>query len=185
MNCLAATSRVLRCLAIVVIVLFCCASRGVAQVNLGRVNVGASGNGLATVIITTAGVLGTISVRFMGAVGLDFTDAGGGSCATGTTYAVSATCTVNVGFTPRLAGQRKGAVVLLDTSGNVIGTEYVQGTGVGPQASILTGFGAATGLEQAVSYGEGPPLLGLAVDATETIYSTTDTATAVAIYGGW
>ena len=40
----------------------------------------------------------------------------------GTTYAANATCTVNLLFTPMHAGTRYGAIVLLDSSSNVITT---------------------------------------------------------------
>jgi len=146
-------------------------ARGVAQMNLGSVNVGANATTLVTVPVTTAGVLGSVSVRMMGAEGLDFTNGGGGSCAVGTAYAAGTNCTVNVTFQPRLAGQRRGAVVLLDASGNMLGTEYVQGTGNGPQAMILTGAGVATGIPS-----ESVDLIhyGLGVDANETIWQVID-----------
>jgi hypothetical protein len=141
-----------------------------AQTTLAAVNVGASATTSVTVTVTTAGVLGAISARMMGAEGLDFTNAGGGSCAIGTAYAVNTTCTVNVGFAPKLAGQRRGAVVLLDSSGNVLGTEYLQGTGNGPQATILTQVGAATGIPAATAV----YYAGLAVDANETIWQSSE-----------
>jgi hypothetical protein len=133
-----------RCFAIVF--LACFVPYVGAQANLGQVNVGASASQAVTVTVTTAGVLGSVSVRMMGAENLDFTNAGGGSCAIGTPYALNVTCTVKVQFKPRLAGQRRGAVVLLDASGNILGTEYVRGTGGGPQATILTGVGVTTGI---------------------------------------
>jgi hypothetical protein len=66
---------------------------------------------------------------------LDFTNAGGGSCAVGTAYAAGATCTVKVAFSPQFIGPRYGAVVLLDSTAaaNPIGTVYLQATGQGPE----------------------------------------------------
>jgi hypothetical protein len=135
--------------------------------------VGSSVTTPVTVTVTTAGVLGSISARMMGAENLDFTNAGGGSCTVGTSYAVNTTCTVNVGFAPKLAGQRRGAVVLLDASGNVLGTEYVQGTGNGPQAVILTGVGLATGIVFISGGGSPYPAIGLAVDGNDTVWQVT------------
>lgn len=118
-----------------------------AQTNVGQINIGASATISVTVTVTTAGVLGSISVRTMGAENLDFTNAGGGTCTTGAAYAVDTTCSVNVQFKPALAGTHHGAVVLLDQSSNIIGMEYVRGTGVGPEAVIITGFGTETGIQ--------------------------------------
>ena len=77
--------------------------------------------------------LGSVSVLTQGATGLDFANAGSGTCAPGAAFTTGQSCTVNVSFTPMFNGTRNGAVVLSDTSGNAIATGYVQGTGAGPQ----------------------------------------------------
>jgi len=107
--------------------------------NFGSVNVGSTSATPISVTLTfgTAQTLGSISVVTQGATGLDYTDAGTGTCKAGTAYGVGETCTVNVSFTPKFAGTRYGAAKLLDGSGNVIATGYVQGTGVGPQVTFL------------------------------------------------
>lgn len=81
-------------------------------------------------------MLGSNAVLTQGAIGLDFADAGTGTCTANTAYTAGQTCTVNVTFTPRFAGTRNGAVELTDTNGNVIATAYLQGTGVGPQVNF-------------------------------------------------
>ena len=50
--------------------------------------------------------------------------------------ATGGTCTADMTFTPKAAGNRAGAVVLKDSQGNAIGTAYLQGTGSGPQLSF-------------------------------------------------
>ena len=98
--------------------------------------------------------LGSTAVLTQGALGLDFADAGTGTCAANTAYAVGQTCTVNVTFRPKFAGARNGAVELNDTNGNVIATAYLQGIGVGPQLNFYPGtqttlgssFGFASGV---------------------------------------
>jgi sugar lactone lactonase YvrE len=84
---------------------------------------------------TSGGSIGVPAVLTQGAANLDFTDAGTGTCTTNGTghiYNNNDTCTVNVIFKPRVPGARYGAAELLDTSGNLLATGYVQGTGVGP-----------------------------------------------------
>jgi hypothetical protein len=78
-------------------------------------------------------LIASISVLTQGAPNLDFINAGTGTCATGQTLNTGQTCTVAVNFKPRIAGARYGAVVLLDSAGYLIATEYLQGTGTGPQ----------------------------------------------------
>jgi len=84
------------------------------------------------VLFTAAGTLGSVAVLTQGAPNLDFTDAGSDSCTVGTAYTVGQVCTVNVQFTPTAPGQRKGAVVITDGSGNVLANTYIYGTGTGP-----------------------------------------------------
>jgi sugar lactone lactonase YvrE len=114
-----------------------------AQTNFGAVNVGASANSTVTVTIPAAATLGSIAVITQGAVGLDFTNGGGGSCAAGTTYQAQQTCTVQVEFMPVYAGERYGAALLLDGSGNVIASALLEGNGVGPQVAFGPGTAIA------------------------------------------
>ncbi len=93
-----------------------------------------------TFSIADPGTLGPVLVSTAGATGSDFTDAGTGTCSTnGATYVYSAnaTCTVDVIFTPTYPGQREGAVLLKDGSGNLLATAYLNGTGTGPQINFL------------------------------------------------
>jgi large repetitive protein len=113
-----------------------------AQTNFGAVNVGASATSTVTVTIPAAATLGSIAVLTQGAAGLDFTNGGGGSCAAGTNYAAEQTCTVQIEFKPVYAGERYGAALLLDGSGNVIASALLEGNGVGPQVA----FGGGTAI---------------------------------------
>jgi hypothetical protein len=108
--------------------------------NFGSVNVGASSATPLTLYFTfdTGGTLGSTAVLTKGAPGLDFTDAGGGTCTVNAAYNAGDTCTVNVTFAPKAPGPRYGAAELLDGSGNLLATGNVQGTGVGPQATFAT-----------------------------------------------
>jgi sugar lactone lactonase YvrE len=111
--------------------------------NFGSVNVGAGAASSVTVTIPAAATLGSIEVLTQGAAGLDFTNGGGGSCATGTNYSAGQTCTVQVNFEPEHAGERYGAALLLDGSGNLIAGALLQGSGVGPQIAFNGGTAIA------------------------------------------
>jgi streptogramin lyase len=93
----------------------------------------------------------------MGATGQDFavqTLVGGNQCVAGSDYSSATYCDVYVTFTPKFTGLRKGAVELLDGSGNIIATAYVYGIGSGPQLGFLPrtkstlggGFSAPSGV---------------------------------------
>ncbi|NYF53550.1 hypothetical protein [Tunturiibacter gelidoferens] len=111
--------------------------------DFGMINVGSS-NSAVSLIFTfdTTGTIGKPAVVTQGAAGLDFTDTATGTCTTfGTsfTYTDGESCLVNVTFTPKSIGTRYGAAVLQSSSGDVIATGYVHGTGSGPQANFLPG----------------------------------------------
>ena len=87
----------------------------------------------------TGGSIGASLVLTQGAVGLDFADAGTGSCTTNGTshvYASGETCTVDVTFTPKYPGSRLGAVQLTTTGGVTIATAHIYGTGTGPRVTF-------------------------------------------------
>jgi sugar lactone lactonase YvrE len=107
----------------------------------GSVNVGTAASTPISVIFTfnEGETLGSTAVLTQGTNTLDFIDAGTGSCTATTFYYAGYICAVNVNFTPTAAGTRYGAVQLLDGSGNVFATGYVQGTGVAPQVNFLPG----------------------------------------------
>ncbi len=104
----------------------------------GSFTVGAKSSALpVTFMVASAVTLGKPLVVTQGAVGMDFTDAGTGTCVSGATLAAGATCTVNVFFAPKYPGQRMGAVQLFDHAGNLLGTQFLPGIGVAPQAELL------------------------------------------------
>jgi sugar lactone lactonase YvrE len=110
-----------------------------AQTNFGQVNLGANATSTATLTIPTPATPASIAVVTQGASGLDFTNAGGGSCAVGTNYGTGQSCTVQVEFKPVYSGERYGAALLLDASGNVIASTPLEGNGVGPQVAFEGG----------------------------------------------
>jgi sugar lactone lactonase YvrE len=154
-----------------------------AQTNFGSINVGASATATATLTIPEAATLGSVSVVSQGATGLDFTNAGGDSCAAGTVYAAGQTCTVQVSFKPAFAGPRYGAILLLDGSGNLVASSLLVGTGTGPQ--IAFGPGTASAIDLMVNGIAFKNPFGLAVDGKGDLFiADNDNARVVEIPAG-
>jgi len=141
--------------------------------NFGTVNVGSASPSPISMIFTfnTAGTLGSTAVVTQGATGLDFSNAGTGTCTAGTAYTVGESCTVDVSFKPKFAGTRYGAAELLNGSGKVIATGYVEGTGVGPQVNFPPGTQSV--VASATNNGLNHPF-GVAVDGNGNIYIADD-----------
>jgi streptogramin lyase len=141
-----------------------------AGANFGSVKIGTPSASIPlTFIFGSSGTIGAPMVLTAGATGLDFADAGTGTCTTnGTshTYNAGDSCTVNVVFTPRASGSRYGAVQLQDSSSNVIATGYVQGIGVGPQVAFLPGT------QSTIVSSSGVAPFGVAIDASGSLYVT-------------
>jgi sugar lactone lactonase YvrE len=124
---------------------------------------GSSASQTLTYTFFAAATLGSYRVTTLGSTALDFTDAGGGTCAAGKSYAAGASCTVAVTFTPKHAGTRAGAVTLVDTAGVVIADVPVSGTGTGPQIAFVPA--TATQVRAgSISYS------GVAVDGNGVVY---------------
>ncbi|SNT34982.1 Ig-like domain (group 3) [Granulicella rosea] len=106
----------------------------------GSTPVSTSGGTLpVTVTLSSAGAVGSIQVLTGGVRGLDFAAATGGSCSASATYTAGQSCTVNVSFTPTAPGERRGAVVLLSSQGNVLGRQFVAGTATGALGVFIPG----------------------------------------------
>jgi sugar lactone lactonase YvrE len=98
----------------------------------------------------------------------EFTDVGTGTCDTNGTshvYKAGETCTVDVTFTPKFAGLRRGAVEFINSSNVAAATAYISGTGLGPQAAFTPGT------QSVVASGFTSPA-GVAVDGNGTVYIT-------------
>jgi streptogramin lyase len=139
--------------------------------NLGSVNVcansapfpaaGCSVTGVAQFNVTAGGSLGIPTVLTLGASSQDFqltATTCSGSVATGSS------CTVTVTFAPQFSGVRSGAVQIMDQSGNVLATQFLEGTGLGPQLNFNSGQLSV------LASSDGQIHDGLAVDAAGNIY---------------
>jgi hypothetical protein len=108
-----------------------------AQTVFPATSVGTSTPGVQTVTVnlTAMGTVAKVEVVTMGAPNLDFVESGTDNCA----GISSGSCQVTVSFNPKYPGSRNGAVVLLDASGNALGTQYVTGTAQGSLAVMVPG----------------------------------------------
>lgn len=121
-------------------VLLLAASGAQAQSVFGAQPVGASsGEQNVTVTAQVAGAVAKVEVLTLGVSGLDFAPGIGALTCGSATLAVNGTCTESVTFTPAAPGLRIGAVVLLDSNSNVLGTAYLSGTGSGGLGVFVPG----------------------------------------------
>jgi len=154
-----------------------------AQTNFGSVNVGASATSTVTLTVANAVTLGGVSVLTQGATGLDFANAGTGTCAPGTKYAAGQTCTVDVVFKPLYAGTRLGEALLSDESGNPVAAASLAGIGIGSQ--VVFDPGAAAAIDPTVFGLSLQEPFGVAVDGAGDLFiADTDHARVVEIPAG-
>lgn len=92
-----------------------------------------------TVNLTSNGTIDAIKVRSQGSDGFDYSDLGGGTCVKGANVNAGQQCTVVVGFKPVAPGDRRGAVVVLDRNGAVLGTQVLDALAVGPVNTFVPG----------------------------------------------
>ena len=144
----------------------------VTTTSFGALPVGTASSPITlTFTFPAGGTLALPSVVTQGTTGLDFADAGTGTCTTngaGHVYAAGASCTVMVTFTPKAPGLRAGAVVLLDGNGHAVATGYLSGVG----NAGLAGFNAGTIQTLAMTLpGGGTSFVnGITVDAAGNLY---------------
>jgi len=92
-----------------------------------------------TVTASVAGSASKVEVFSVGVSGQDFAKGGGSSTCESAILSAGSTCTESVTFAPAYPGRRIGAVVLVGSNGNVLGTGYVSGTGQGGLAVLTPG----------------------------------------------
>jgi sugar lactone lactonase YvrE len=94
----------------------------------------------ATLTFSSAGTVASIRVVTQGETGLDFQNAGGGTCSTNQSYSATQTCTVNVSVSPTAPGRRSGSVQLLDSTNNVLASQAIDISATGPLAVVHFGL---------------------------------------------
>ncbi|MHB1021279.1 MAG: Ig-like domain repeat protein [Acidobacteriaceae bacterium] len=105
----------------------------------GTTAVGASSSPqIVSITAQQAGTVATVKVVTQGSTGLDFTDVGG-NCKE-SVLSIGSPCLETITFTPIAPGVRYGAVVLLDSSNNVLGTELIHATATGSLGLLIPGI---------------------------------------------
>ena len=105
--------------------------------NFGSVAVGStSGSQSVNVLFSASGTLSQINVSTQGMAHKDFEIVDLGSCTPGNPFSAGQSCSVDVVFAPDFPGQRLGAVLLTDASGNLLGNQYIFGLGTAPQIAF-------------------------------------------------
>jgi hypothetical protein len=161
---------------------------GTGAVNFGSVNVCPSGKTTPapcsqtvtlTYSVTESGTLGTPKALTYGAPDLDYIAASGSTCSGSVTK--GDTCKVNVTFAPTQPGARNGAVEVVDSSGNVLASTYIYGTGIGPRISFSPAATART-INIAGSSPTFPYAGPIAVDGNGNIFIAIESADATEAY---
>ena len=94
---------------------------------------------IATVAIKASGTISTIKVRTLGSDGYDFANAGVGTCTASASFSAGQSCTFSVDFKPTAPGDRRGAVVLLDSNGNTLGSVLLDALATGSVGVFIPG----------------------------------------------
>jgi hypothetical protein len=110
------------------------------SISFGSVALGVpSAQQSVTVTAQVAGTVSTVEVLTLGVSGLDFAPGAGAMTCASATLAAGATCSESVTFTPAYPGLRMGAVVLVGSGNQVLGTAYLSGTGTAGLGVLVTG----------------------------------------------
>jgi sugar lactone lactonase YvrE len=139
--------------------------------------VGSTNTKTLTFTIYSPGTIGAPVVLTQGNPGLDFTDAGTGTCTTNGVsypYPANATCTVVVLFAPKSANVPPGTVQLVDNSSNILTTVSLNGTGIGnnPPPAVIPITVTATTLTVAAGTADNTSIAQLITSYLAPGYST-------------
>ena len=138
-----------------------------SQTNFGSANVGtAAPVQTLTYDFTGATTLSAVNILMAGASGLDYTDGGGSTCATGIAYSAGQSCVVTVAFTASVPGLRSGGVTLFAQGSNLpLMTWYL--SGIGQSGAVTIDPGTQSTIATLSNGGQGG---GTAIDGSGNVY---------------
>ncbi len=131
-----------------------------------------------SVTLPNGGTIASVNVFGQGIANVDFS-ATGGTCAPGASFLATQSCTATIVFAPTSPGPRSGAIVLLDSSNNVLGTQLLSGWATGSVGVFVPGIiNTVAGDASWVFAGDGNPAIsspiflpfGIAVDAKGNLF---------------
>ncbi len=106
----------------------------------GTTAVGSSASPISVqVTLPNGGTINSVQVLGEGVANIDFTG-NGGTCAAGATFQAGQFCTLSVVFSPASPGVRNGAVVLLNSNNQAIGTQFLTGSATGSVGVFVPGI---------------------------------------------
>ena len=145
----------------------------------GDISVGQTSSSLQmTLVFTGSGALGAITPMQQGGVATDFTVDSSGTCTVGMSFTSGSSCVANITFSPQIPGQRWGYITITDSNGNVVASDPVNGTGLGPQARLMPINASGFRPPWPTLGGSGmPSASGLVADSTGNIYTLNTYAT--------
>lgn len=145
----------------------------------GTTAVGSSASPVAVqVTLPLGGPISSVQVLGGGASTIDYTGSGG-TCTAGAVILPGNSCTVNVVFAPASPGVRNGAVVVLNSSNQAIGTQFITGLATGSVGVFVPGaINTVAGNYSWVYSGDNVPAtnasiflpFGIAVDGKGNLY---------------
>jgi hypothetical protein len=107
----------------------------------GMTTVGSTAAAAAVPVqLTSSGTIASVRVLTGGIAQLDYANTGAGNCTVNQSYTAGNSCTVTVSFTAKAPGERRGAVVLLDSRGVPLGTTTLYAVGQGAVGVMLPGI---------------------------------------------
>ncbi len=140
-----------------------------------------------TAIFNSAQVLTGLRYASGTSASTEIANAGTGSCAIGQSYTAGSSCTLNLTFTPRGIGARRGAVVLSSAAG-VIGTTAITGQGSGAGLVLDPGtqsnLGSAWRSPSGIAVGPGGEVLVADQTAGTLTYFAAGSSTGTVIASG-
>ncbi len=145
----------------------------------GRTAVGQSSQSMNVyVTMVTSGVASSQQALTLGIPNTEFV-ASAGSCVNGTSYLAGQQCSVLVTFEPKYPGIRNGAVVVLSSSGTLLGSTLLSATATGSLSVLNPGeINTVAGVTDWLYAGDGVPAkdapiflpMGVAVDGEGNLY---------------
>ncbi len=155
-----------------------------SQTNLNQATISAFNLGSSAIGKPVSVTAATLTVQFTGAVTLGTINAAGtssgfsyvpGTCAAGTAYIATSSCSINATYTPTAVGLQTGSISLTNAAGATIAVAELSGVGLGAAETNDPGTLNAIGANFTSPQ-------GIAVDSSKNVYIADPGQNAVLLY---